>query len=58
MFTVSIVDVEHLTEDLVYKHVSIFSECGNCGVCVKVFTPALGTTRILRLKKKGKGDDE
>ena len=54
MFTVTLTNVEKLTEDLVFKHLEQHSECGTCGVVLHVYIPALTTTRILRLKGKKK----
>lgn len=51
MFTASMVQVEHLTDDLVFKHATVHHECGKCGVIYNVFIPALNATKILRLKK-------
>ena len=52
MFTASMVQTEKLTEDLIFKHLSVHHECGNCGVQYNVFIPALDTTKVLRLKGK------
>jgi len=51
MFTASMVQVEHLTDELVFKHATVHHECGSCGVTYNIFIPALGVTKILRLKK-------
>ena len=53
MFTASSVQVESISEDLIFRHATIHNECGNCGVTMNVFIPALQATRILRAKKKG-----
>ena len=51
MFTASMVQIEQMTKDHVYKHATIHHECGTCGVTYYVFIPALALTKILRLRK-------
>ena len=54
MFTASLVQIEQVSEDLIFRHATQHSECANCGVILHVFIPALEVTRILRAKGKKK----
>ena len=51
MFTASMMQPEVLTEDLIFKHLVIHHECGNCGVILNIFIPALAATKVLKLKR-------
>lgn len=51
MFTASMVQMERVDNEHVFKHATVHHECGNCGVTYNIFIPALQTTKILQITK-------